>query len=52
MNLPSQEWAGFSLEEIIRRLVAGVGVDALCQLLELHLGEVDPRAARSSRWIM
>jgi hypothetical protein len=46
------EQAGFSLEEMIQMLNAGITVETLLQLIEWHLGEVRPSPARSSRWIM
>ena len=46
------EQAGFSVEEMIGILDAGVSVENLLLLIEWCLGGVDPSAARSSRWIM
>ena len=48
----SGEQAGFSVEEMIGILDAGVSVENLLLLIEWCLGGVDPSAARSSRWIM
>jgi hypothetical protein len=45
------EQAGFSLEEMIQILIAGISVETLLHLIELRL-EVEPSPARSSRWIM
>ncbi len=46
------EQAGFSLEQMIQILNAGVSVETLLHLIEWRLGEAVPNAARSSRWIM
>jgi hypothetical protein len=46
------EQAGFSLEQMIQILDAGVSVETLLHLIELRLREGDPGPARSSRWIM
>jgi hypothetical protein len=46
------EEAGFSVEQLLQFLIAGVGVEALCQLIELRLGDVESSAGSSSRWIM
>jgi hypothetical protein len=46
------EQAGFSLEQMIQMLNAGITVQTLLQLIEWRLGEVRPSPARSSRWIM
>lgn len=46
------EQAGFSVEQMIQILNAGISVEILLQLIEWRLGGVDPGAARSSRWIM
>jgi hypothetical protein len=46
------EQAGFSVEEMIQMLNAGVTVGTLLQLIEWRLRGIDPSPARSSRWIM
>jgi hypothetical protein len=46
------EQAGFSLEEMIGILDAGVSVENLLRLIEWCLCGVDPSQARSSRWMM
>ena len=46
------EQAGFSLEEMIQILNAGVTLETLLHMIEWRLGAVDSSAARSSRWIM
>ena len=46
------EEAGFNLEQLIELLIAAVGADALCHLVELRLVEASPSPTRSSRWIM
>jgi hypothetical protein len=46
------EQAGMSPEQLIQLLIAEVGADALCHLLELRLVEADSGTARSSRWMM
>jgi hypothetical protein len=43
------EQAGFSLEEMIQLLNAGVSVETLLHLIELRLSEAAPS---SSNWIM
>jgi len=45
------EQAGFTLEQIIQILNAGVSVETLLNWIELPLGGVDPGPPRSSRWI-
>lgn len=46
------EQAGFSVEEVIQMLKAGITVETLLYLIEWRLGTADPGPARSSRWIM
>jgi hypothetical protein len=46
------EQAGFSLEQMIQILNAGVSIETLLNWIEFRLGGVDPNPARSSRWIM
>jgi hypothetical protein len=50
------EQAGFSLEDMIQLLNAGITVETLLHLIELRLGAdgegANPSARRSSRWIM
>jgi hypothetical protein len=46
------EQAGFSLEEMIQILNAGVNVVTLLHLIELRLSEAAPSAANPSGWIM
>ena len=46
------EQAGFTLEQMIQILSAGVSVETLLNWIELRLGRVDPGPPRSSRWIM
>jgi hypothetical protein len=46
------EQAGFSVEEMIQMLNAGITVETLLYLIEWRLGAADDRQARSSRWIM
>ena len=46
------EQAGFSLEQMIQMLNAGITVETLLHLIELRLDEADPSPPRSSRWIM
>ena len=46
------EQVGFSVEQMIQILDAGVSVEALLHLIEWRLGGVDPSPAHSSRWIM
>ena len=48
----SAEQAGFTLDQIIRILNAGISVETLLNWIELRLGGVDPGPPRSSRWIM
>jgi hypothetical protein len=45
------EQAGFTLEQMIQILNAGVSVETLLNWIELPLGGVDPGPPRSSRWI-
>ena len=44
--------AGFSLEQMIQLLNAGVSVDTLLRLIECRLGAAGHNPFRSSRWIM
>ena len=46
------EEAGFNLEQLIELLIAAVGADALCHLVELRLVEASLSPTPSSRWIM
>jgi hypothetical protein len=46
------EQAGFSLEQLIQILNAGVSVETLLNWIEVRLDGVDPGPPRSSRWIM
>lgn len=46
------EQAGFSVEQMIQMLKAGITVKALLNLIELRLGEGDASSRSSSRWIM
>jgi hypothetical protein len=46
------EQAGFSVEQMIQILNAGVSVETLLNWIEVRLGGVDPDPPRSSRWIM
>jgi hypothetical protein len=46
------EQAGFTLEQMIQILNAGVSVGTLLNWIELRLVGVDPDPPRSSRWIM
>ena len=46
------EQAGFSLEQMIQMLNAGITVETLLHLIEWRLGEVVPSPPRPSRWIM
>ena len=46
------EQAGFSLEEMIQLLNAGVSVETLLHLIELRLSKAAPSGASSSGWIM
>jgi hypothetical protein len=46
------EQAGFSLEEMIQMLNAGITVETLLYLIEWRLGAADDFQARSSCWIM
>jgi hypothetical protein len=46
------EQAGFSVEEMIQMLNAGITVETLLHLIEWRLGAADDRQARSSCWIM
>jgi hypothetical protein len=46
------EQAGFTLEQMIQILNAGVSVETLLNWIELRLVGVDPDPPRSSRWIM
>jgi len=46
------EQAGFSLEQMIQMLNAGITVESLLELIEWRLREPDPSPPRSSRWIM
>ena len=46
------EQAGFSLEQMIQMLNAGMTVQTLLNLIEWRLGEVAPSPTRSSRWIV
>ena len=46
------EQAGFSLEQMIQMLNAGITVETLLHLIEWRLRGIDPSPARSSRWIM
>ena len=46
------EQAGFSIEEMIQMLKAGITVEALLQLIEWRFGAADDHQAGSSRWIM
>ena len=45
------EKAGFTLEQMIRMLNAGISVETLLDIIEKRLREVVPES-RSSRWIM
>jgi hypothetical protein len=45
------EQAGFSLEDMIQMLNAGLTVESLLRLIEWRLRDVVPEA-HSSRWIM
>ena len=46
------EQAGFSVEQMIQMLKAGITVETLLHLIEWRLGAADLRPAHSSRWIM
>lgn len=46
------EQAGFSLEQMIQLLNAGVSVETLLLLIECRLGAIGHGPARSSRWTM
>jgi len=46
------EQAGFTVEEMIQMLNAGITVETLLHLIEWRLRGIDPSPARSSRWIM
>jgi hypothetical protein len=46
------EQAGFSLEQMIQLLNAGVSVETLLHLIECRLSAASHGPARSSRWIM
>jgi hypothetical protein len=46
------EQAGFTLEEMIQLLNAGIGVETLLHLIEWRLGTAEHGPPRSSRWIM
>jgi hypothetical protein len=46
------EQAGFSLEQMIRMLSAGITVESLLELIEWRLREPDRSPTRSSHWIM
>jgi len=48
------EQAGFSVDELIRLLNAGIGMEDILNLisLRLELREAETVAASSSRWIM
>jgi hypothetical protein len=46
------ERAGFSVEDMIRMLNAGVSVETLLDIIDRSLRPSREEAARSSRWIM
>ena len=46
------EQAGFTLEQMIQILSAGVSVETLLNWIEVRLEGVAPGPPRSSRWIM
>jgi hypothetical protein len=46
------EQAGFTLEQMIQILNAGISVETLLNWIELRLRGADPDPPRSSRWIM
>ena len=46
------EQAGFSVEQMIQMLTAGITVETLLHLIEWQLRGIDPSPARSSRWIL
>jgi hypothetical protein len=46
------EQAGFSLEQMIQMLNAGITAETLLTLIEWRLREVSPSPTRSSLWIM
>jgi hypothetical protein len=48
----SGEQAGFTLEQMIQILNAGVSVETLLHMIEWRFRGGDPSPARSSRWIM
>lgn len=44
--------AGFSVEQMIQMLKAGITVETLLHLIECRLGAAGYNPVRSSRWIM
>jgi hypothetical protein len=46
------EQAGFSLEQMIQLLNAGISVETLLHLIEWRLGAAEHDQPRPSRWIM
>jgi hypothetical protein len=46
------EEAGFSLEDMIQLLNAGLTVETLLNLIEWRLCQAEPRTPSSSRWLM
>jgi hypothetical protein len=46
------EEAGFSLDDMIQLLNAGLSVLALLNLIEWRLGQTEPPTPRATRWLM
>jgi hypothetical protein len=46
------EQAGFSVEDLIRMLNAGLTVETLLDIIERNLQPLSPEPLRSSRWVM